>query len=85
LRARGDYTINAAWRNSALTEAQIFAGPNATGKLRLSYKGKAKNITVKPGESIKVTADALLGGNCGVPTLYEEKNRSPFERTIQKS
>lgn len=54
LRARGDYTVNAAWNNGALTEAHIFAGPNATGKLRLSYKGKAKNITVKPGESTKV-------------------------------
>ena len=59
LRARGDYTVNATWNNGALTEAHIFAGPNATGKLRLSYKGKAKSITVKPGESIKVTAEAL--------------------------
>ena len=54
LRARGDYTVNAAWNNGALTETHIFAGPNATGKLRLSYEGKSKDIAVNPGESIKV-------------------------------
>ena len=55
LRARGDYTVSAVWRNGILKEAQIRAGSRATGSIRLTCQGRTRTISVNPGETRKVT------------------------------
>ncbi len=55
LRARGDYTVNARWNKGVLAEAQIVAGRNAAGKAHLVYNGKTKDVSLSPGEAVKIT------------------------------
>ncbi len=56
LRARGGYTVSASWQKGVLTEARIKAGEHASGTARLSYKNGTKLISVRPGETVRLTA-----------------------------
>ncbi|MGB2092006.1 MAG: glycosyl hydrolase family 95 catalytic domain-containing protein [Akkermansiaceae bacterium] len=56
LRARGDFTVDISWQNGALAAATIQAGPNSGGELKVVSQGKAKNITLNPGQSLTLRA-----------------------------
>ncbi|MGB2186806.1 MAG: glycosyl hydrolase family 95 catalytic domain-containing protein, partial [Akkermansiaceae bacterium] len=56
LRARGDYSVDISWQNGALASATIHAGANSGGELKVVSQGKAKNITLNPGQSLTLRA-----------------------------
>jgi len=55
LRARGDYTVSAVWRDGVLREAEIRAGRNAAGPVRVTCQGRTRTISVKPGKTSTFT------------------------------
>lgn len=59
LRARGDYTVDIHWENGMLIEAQIKAGKNSKGAVRLVYAGKEKRLHLKPGKQARIRVDQL--------------------------
>ena len=56
LRARGDYTVDIQWKDGQLVCATIHAGENATGeKIPVVYANSRTDVTVKPGQSVKLS------------------------------
>jgi alpha-L-fucosidase 2 len=59
LRARGDYTVDIAWRDGILSEAVIHAGKNSPEKVNVTYQGKQMAIAPTPGKAVTVTAGSF--------------------------
>jgi alpha-L-fucosidase 2 len=57
LRARGDYTVDIRWQDGELAEAVVHAGERSAGKVRAVYRGKAKMLEIKPGETATIAGD----------------------------
>ncbi|MDX9867553.1 MAG: glycoside hydrolase N-terminal domain-containing protein [Kiritimatiellia bacterium] len=57
LRARGDYTVSALWRDGVVREAKIRAGRHASGPVRLICQGRSRTVSVKPGETRNITPE----------------------------
>jgi alpha-L-fucosidase 2 len=55
LRARGGFEVDMEWKNSKLVSATIRSVAGTNCKVRL--EGKAKQLNLKPGDSVKLTAN----------------------------
>lgn len=57
LVARGDYTVDMHWKDGLLEQATIHAGQNSPGSTTVAFRGKSKNIDLRPGESTDLSND----------------------------
>jgi alpha-L-fucosidase 2 len=57
LRARGDYTLDIAWADGKLKQVTIYAGENASGKVKVKYGELEKTLSVERGGRITLGSD----------------------------
>jgi alpha-L-fucosidase 2 len=53
IRARGGFTVDIYWKEGKLVKANIKA--DNTGKCKLRYKGKTKEVTAEMGKTVEIT------------------------------
>lgn len=53
IRARGGFTVDIYWKNKQLSKAIIKA--DKTGKCKLRYKGKTKEVNIIEGKKVEIT------------------------------
>lgn len=57
LKAHGDFIVDISWKNGKLASTTIHAGEKIKGHSHdLVYRGKTKNIAIKPGQSLTLTS-----------------------------
>jgi alpha-L-fucosidase 2 len=69
LRARGDYTLDMAWADGKLKQVTIYAGKNASGKVKVKYGDLEKTFSVDRGGKL------TLGADLNIRTVHEEAER----------
>jgi alpha-L-fucosidase 2 len=57
LRARGDFTLDIAWKAGQLHEATITAGDRARATTRIVYQGKSVKLRLSPGQEFTIRPD----------------------------
>jgi alpha-L-fucosidase 2 len=53
IRARGGFTVDIYWKDGKLVKATVNA--DKTGKCKLRYNGKTKEVTIKKGKTAEIT------------------------------